>query len=146
MIDNHQHKNFLIHELVNALKKDIARKQLLQNLEDYGVIWNIDKNQFEVESLRDTQLKLSKVTNSRGLKFEDKVKDFFAKPDDIDIDKVEPYLVPVVGDRIENKIWAYALSNWSVPVSAGYGRRMRYLVFDKQNDKLIGVFGLCDPH
>ncbi|MGB9178321.1 MAG: Druantia anti-phage system protein DruA, partial [Pyrinomonadaceae bacterium] len=39
----------------------------------------------------------------------------------------------------------YALTNWSVPVSAGYGRRLRFLVFDKQNEKLIGVFGLCDP-
>ncbi|MFW9804778.1 MAG: Druantia anti-phage system protein DruA, partial [Candidatus Thorarchaeota archaeon] len=34
---------------------------------------------------------------------------------------------------------------WSVPVSQGYGRRMRFLVRDKQNGKMIGLFGLTDP-
>ena len=132
-------------ELDLALQKELARKQLLQNLADYGVLWDEEQRKFEAKSLRDTQLKLSKVTNIRGLQFSEKVKDYFASPNDINIDKIEPYLVPVEGNGIENKIWAYALTFWSVPVSAGYGRRMRYLVFDKQNDKLIGVFGLCDP-
>jgi hypothetical protein len=30
-------------------------------------------------------------------------------------------------------------------VSSGYGRRLRFLVIDGQNDKLIGVIGLGDP-
>jgi hypothetical protein len=32
-----------------------------------------------------------------------------------------------------------------VPVSRGYGRRTRFLVLDRQNDKLVGVFALGDP-
>ena len=53
-------------------------------------------------------------------------------------------MIPV-RDDYTGRIWSYALTNWSVPVSAGYGRRLRFLIFDKQNDKLIGLFGLCDP-
>jgi hypothetical protein len=35
--------------------------------------------------------------------------------------------------------------HWSVPISAGYGRRLRFLVLDGHNGKLIGLFGLGDP-
>ena len=34
---------------------------------------------------------------------------------------------------------------WSVPVSQGFGRRLRFLVKDRQNDRLIGLFALGDP-
>ena len=34
---------------------------------------------------------------------------------------------------------------WSVPVSNGFGRRMRYLVWDQQNEKLIGLIAIGDP-
>ena len=34
---------------------------------------------------------------------------------------------------------------WSVPVSQGFGRRLRFLVRDRQNGCLIGLFALGDP-
>lgn len=34
---------------------------------------------------------------------------------------------------------------WSVPVSRGFGRRFRVLVFDRANSKLIGLLGITDP-
>lgn len=30
-------------------------------------------------------------------------------------------------------------------MSAGYGRRLRFVVYDDANGKLMGVFGLADP-
>src|SRR3546814_18344755 len=33
---------------------------------------------------------------------------------------------------------------WQVPVSDGYGRRMRFLVWDQAHGKLIGIFALGD--
>jgi hypothetical protein len=36
--------------------------------------------------------------------------------------------------------------HWSIPVSMGYGRRLRFLVLDRAHgDKLIGLIGLADP-
>jgi hypothetical protein len=32
-----------------------------------------------------------------------------------------------------------------VPVSNGFGRRLRYLVWDEHNDKLIGLIAIGDP-
>lgn len=34
---------------------------------------------------------------------------------------------------------------WGVPVTPGYGRRIRFLVRDESNGKLIGLIGLSDP-
>jgi hypothetical protein len=42
-------------------------------------------------------------------------------------------------------LFRYVRLHWSIPVSAGYGRRIRFLVFDESNGKLIGIFGLADP-
>lgn len=124
-----------------------ARRKILKNLRDYGVEWDSKKRKLKPlssDGLRVMQKKLAQVTNLSGLKFEKQVESYLAAPREIDILQVEPYLVQVQDDKT-NRIWSYALTNWSVPVSAGYGRRLRFLVFDKQNEKLIGVFGLCDP-
>jgi len=124
-----------------------ARREILKNLKDYGVNWDSKKQKLEPlndEGLRLMQKKLSLVTNLSGLRFETRVKHYLANPEEIDVLKVDPYLVAVTDDDT-GRIWSYALTNWSVPISAGYGRRLRFLVFDKQNNKLIGLFGLCDP-
>ena len=42
-------------------------------------------------------------------------------------------------------LFRYVCLHWSIPVSSGYGRRLRFLVVDEQNEKLIGIFGLGDP-
>ncbi|MBI2956044.1 MAG: DUF4338 domain-containing protein, partial [Acidobacteria bacterium] len=34
---------------------------------------------------------------------------------------------------------------WSVPVSRGFGRRLRMVILDESNGKLIGLLGLTDP-
>jgi hypothetical protein len=48
-------------------------------------------------------------------------------------------------DTEHERLFRYACLHWSIPVSAGYGRRLRFLVFDENNGKLIGLFGLGDP-
>ena len=42
-------------------------------------------------------------------------------------------------------LFRFASLLWSIPVSQGYGRRLRYLVRDRSNGKLIGIFALGDP-
>lgn len=60
-------------------------------------------------------------------------------------DEIEPELVPVVADQYTGYLFRLATLLWSVPVSHGYGRRIRYLVRDRSNGKLIGIFALGDP-
>lgn len=70
-----------------------------------------------------------------------------ARGSDLDVDAITPrlHLIPT-GDREWARLWRWASLHWSVPVSGGYGRRMRYLVLDAgNNDALMGIIGLADP-
>lgn len=58
---------------------------------------------------------------------------------------VSPKLVQVHPRSEEELLFRYISLHWSIPVSSGYGRRLRFLVIDKQNDKVMGAFGLGDP-
>ena len=58
---------------------------------------------------------------------------------------ISPRLVPVPSDGPDAELFRFATLLWSVPVSTGFGRRMRFLVIDESNEKLIGVMGLTDP-
>lgn len=60
-------------------------------------------------------------------------------------DKIFPRLVEVQAGTQEELLFRYAALHWSIPVSSGYGRRLRFVVMDEQNDKLIGIIGLGDP-
>ncbi len=59
--------------------------------------------------------------------------------------RIRPHLVEVLPDSDEELLFRYASLHWSIPVSSGYGRRLRFLVVDEHNGKLIGLIGLGDP-
>jgi len=73
------------------------------------------------------------------------LRDNLATPCSIDIPSINPCLIPVSSDTRESDIFNAATLLWSVPVSRGFGRRMRFLVRDNFNGKLIGIIGLTDP-
>lgn len=78
------------------------------------------------------------------MKYSRKALRYFASPDEINISSIEPE-IRIVNSEELSQLWAFATSYWSVPVTAGFGRRLRFLVFDRQNNKLIGLIGLSDP-
>jgi hypothetical protein len=78
-------------------------------------------------------------------KKEDRLIPFIANGSEIQPKKISPRLELVEPDTDNELLFRYASLHWSIPVSSGYGRRLRFLVFDDQNDRLIGLFGLGDP-
>ena len=58
---------------------------------------------------------------------------------------IDPVIVEVKPESLDSRLFRYASLLWSVPVSQGFGRRLRFLVRDRQNGKLIGIFALGDP-
>ena len=75
----------------------------------------------------------------------DRLLGYFAESCDIDVPRIRPTLVPVRASTPEGDLFRAATLLWSVPVSRGYGRRMRYLVIDEANGKLMGLLALGDP-
>ena len=70
---------------------------------------------------------------------------FIASGSDVSPTKICPRLVEVLPNSEEELLFRYASLHWSIPVSSGYGRRLRFLVVDNHNEKLIGLIGLGDP-
>lgn len=68
-----------------------------------------------------------------------------ANGSDVVPDRIQPRLIRVRSNTDDELLFRYACLHWSVPVSSGYGRRLRFIVVDESNGKLMGLFGLCDP-
>ena len=69
----------------------------------------------------------------------------FATGRDVNPDAIAPEIVEVKSESLDSRLFRFASLLWSVPVSQGFGRRLRFLVRDRQNGKLIGIFALGDP-
>ena len=69
----------------------------------------------------------------------------FATGRQVDPGLIEPELVEVKAETPESRLFRLACLLWSVPVSQGFGRRLRFLVRDRQNGCLVGLFALGDP-
>lgn len=74
-----------------------------------------------------------------------KLETYFANGSDVEPEKVQPRLELVVAGTWQSDLFRLASLSWSVPVSYGFGRRLRYLVWDDNNGKLIGIIALGDP-
>lgn len=114
---------------------------LLKNLADYGVKW--DRNgRFFVEDVRALLKNLAEKVNPRP---DPGVREFFAESlSEVDGKRIEPVLEFVDSEK-KARIFRHACSYWSVPVTRGYGRRLRFIVWDAASRKVMGIFGLCDP-
>jgi hypothetical protein len=69
---------------------------------------------------------------------------YLANGTDIVPEKIDPKLI-IVNTQEKSDLFRYASYLWSIPISNGFGRRLRYLVMDKNNNKLIGIIGITDP-
>ncbi len=74
-----------------------------------------------------------------------KLNNYFADGTDVVPSQITPRLELIPGPGWRADLFRLASLIWSVPVSCGYGRRMRFLVWDDSNGKLIGILGLGDP-
>ncbi len=70
--------------------------------------------------------------------------DFFADGSQILPCRISPCLVEVQ-EPWQKDLFRLARFYWSIPYSHGFGRRLRFLIFDASNEKLIGIFGLQSP-
>ena len=69
---------------------------------------------------------------------------FLANGDEVEPSNITPQIELIRAGTVSADLFRYATLYWSIPVSEGYGRRMRFLVRDASNGKLIGLFALGD--
>ena len=70
-----------------------------------------------------------------------------AHGDELDPARIRPRLIPIpVGRSDLARLWRWCSLHWEVPVSSGYGRRLRFLVVDDAHaGAVMGLIGLDDP-
>ncbi len=140
----------------------LASETRLSSLELKSIIYNsLVKEGFSILDDRVLSIPNDKEyirrVNERAVTYlREKKRDFIEKYDDyiinkyiisgneIDIRNIQPKMIPV-NDKETSNIFMWTKLHWSIPISAGYGRRLRYLVYDKGNSALVGIIGLADP-
>ncbi|WP_341935401.1 DUF4338 domain-containing protein [Microbacterium sp. LWO14-1.2] len=138
-----------------ALSEPELRKRILLSLgaqgfkllDDKGLLAPVgDKN--SVRSLHEVAV-ASQRERARGA-LERYEPEFIARlvaGSEIDPAKVSPRLVILPPGRGRDALlWRWVSLHWSIPVSGGYGRRIRALVVDEgHGDAVMGLIGLADP-
>ena len=130
----------------------ILRERVLCKLVDSGFIVSNneklivpkDKEYFRKVHCEATRYMLRK--NSKLIqKFDEQfIEKYVANGTDLDVKCIDPRLVKVTDEKQSN-LFRWIKLHWSIPISAGYGRRLRYILYDKNNDAVIGIIGLADP-
>ncbi|HEK2316692.1 TPA: DUF4338 domain-containing protein [Pseudomonas aeruginosa] len=104
---------------------------------------NLDKEAYRKfhQGQREDKLEANRIWLS---KHESKLAKWFADGASIVPSAIAPELELVKGGTWQANLFRLASLYWQVPVSEGYGRRLRFLVWDRGHNKLLGIFALGD--
>lgn len=138
---------------MRAKAKAILRKDILRSLRKQGYDVKDGRIALPKDSDKDDLRQinalacLKKRAEARPCleRLEDRLLRRIATGNEVVPEDVSPKLIEVKRDTEDELLFRYICLHWSIPVSSGYGRRMRFLVEDQANGKLIGLFGLGDP-
>ena len=104
------------------------------------------------ELTKDDIRRLYRVNRRENLKASRRIRDaaddlieHFADGKEVRPSEIRPLLERIDGGTWQSDLFAFATLWWSVPTSEGYGRRLRFLVWDENNGKLLGLLALGDP-
>ena len=129
--------------------RDSLRRQIQRHLETIGLNDDRPDGVLSKEAIRHIhrfhrESAKRRIRQALGNKI-DRLLEEIANGDEVEPENIHPELVEVYSGRPTGDLFRFATLLWSIPVSQGYGRRLRYLVRDRTNGKLIGIFALGDP-
>lgn len=134
----------------NALREEVLRHLKGQGFKvsDSGVLGAIETDKDRLRELHAESVDAVRERARRSLaRHEDAFIERLTLGSRVVPSGIRPKLV-LVDDRrsLDGLLWRWASLHWSIPVSSGYGRRLRFLVIDEAHDgALMGLIGLGDP-
>ena len=130
--------------LERAIRNHLLNLGFSRNGSGYFVDGELTKQ--KIRNLHSSQ-RLDVLNRQKGFveKYGPELAENFASGSEVDPASIQPELVEVLPSSPESRLFRFACLLWSVPVSQGFGRRLRFLVRDRQNGCLIGLFALGDP-
>ena len=138
-----------VEDTPDPVDREALKRDILGHLEAIGLVGGRPKAVLDKSTIRTIHHVHRKTAGQRirralGKKL-DAFMDEIANGDEVDPEKIRPELIEARSGTRTGDLFRFATLLWSIPVSQGYGRRLRFLVKDKQNGKLIGLFALGDP-
>lgn len=136
-----------------VLSHDAMRDRIIESLENQGFTREdgrliapafVDKADIRRRNVPAVHLSQSRAEDGL-LRHQDDLITSFARGSEVEVDRFVPKLALVRPDSRDELLFRFTRLQWSIPTSAGYGRRLRFLVLDASNDKLVGIIGLGDP-
>lgn len=130
--------------LKRAIRKHLREIGFVTNPD--GVFSELSEDKARVRSLHSAQ-RLSRLKKERVFveTWSPKLLRHFADGSEIVPQDISPVLERIESETWQSALFRYASLIWSIPVSNGFGRRLRYLVWDECNGKLIGIIAIGDP-
>ena len=133
----------------DVVDRGALRKDIQDHLEAIGLNEDQSHSEFSKNTIRDIhrlhrEAAQGRIRRALGNKLERFLEEI-ANGDEVDPENIRPELVEARSGTLTGDLFRFATLMWSIPVSQGYGRRLRYLVKDRANGKLIGLFALGDP-
>lgn len=126
-------------------ENDSLRNSIIEELTGYfSQIKDFENDKTVVRSVYEKKLQnyKNKLKQQISPNSFNKLINYFAVGKEVVPEKIDPILVDVKSKDVTGDLFKLATSFWSVPPSSGYGRRMRFLLMDRYNSKLIGIFAL----
>lgn len=71
--------------------------------------------------------------------------EYFIDGADLEVANIKPTLIFVEPNSQWESIFKVVRNTWSLPYSKGYGRRLRFVVYDTHHDAVIGILGFQSP-
>ena len=131
------------------IDRKLLHSEILRHLEAIGLKGGRAHGSLSKDAIRQIhrfhrEAAQQRIRRALGYKI-DQFLEEIANGDEVDPANIRPELVEARSDARTGDLFRFASLLWSIPVSQGYGRRLRYLVKDRANGKLIGIFALGDP-
>ena len=127
---------------------DSIRSRVIDHINDLNLDVHVNNNSTKDQIRANHRLqKLENIAREKkyiGNRIGPLIK-MFAVGDDIVPERIDPEIIPVIRETDNALLFRMVTTLSSVAgVGSGCGRRMRFLVKDRSNNKLIGILGLCD--
>ncbi|WP_162255950.1 Druantia anti-phage system protein DruA [Leifsonia sp. Root227] len=140
---------------LNDSERAAGREAIVAHLEsqgfrvtDAGVLSTVESDKDVWRSLHGEAVVSQRERARKALQRHDRAFTLrLANGDELVPRRIRPRLIHIEDFRSPNSaLWRWCSMHWSIPVSSGYGRRLRFLVVDEaHNDSVIGLIGLADP-
>lgn len=127
------------------MNSDVLRRKIEEVFESYENLTQSNDKQKLRASHIEAKFTVDAKQLENILKEYHQYKRLFAEPSSIKLNKISPVLVNVNEGKLWKILFKIVRGTWSMPLNKGYGRRLRYVVYDEYHDSVIGIIGLQSP-